>query len=149
VLEVWWRTEDAPDGDEVEAWLLGRARTAAAAAPAPVLVVVGRSWGSRALAKLVLAGEAPDVLVWVTPLLPHAEVRRAVDAAAPRSLVIAGTADEMTPRNHLDRLRSLGATVAPVDGGDHGLGVGEAAASARALAEVLDALGAFLASALR
>jgi len=39
--------------------------------------------------------------------------------------------------------------VATVDGGDHGLGVGEAAASARALAEVLDALGAFLASALR
>ena len=78
VLELWWDTDTAPDGDEGEEWLAASAGAAVAAA-GQVRVGVGRSSGSRALAKLVLDGSAPATTVWITPLLGHPEVRAALD----------------------------------------------------------------------
>lgn len=149
VLELWWDAEAAPSGDAGEAWLLERARTAASAAPVPMRVAVGRSFGSRALAKLVLEAEAPPALVWIAPLLFHPEVRRAAVQTASASCVLAGTSDEATPAAELSELEEAGATVVRIDGGNHGFETGHPADDARALAAALDAVDGFLRDALR
>lgn len=149
VLELWWDAEAAPSGAEVEDWLLERALSAVAAAPTPLRLALGRSLGSRALAKLVVAGAAPSVLVWVAPLLVHPEVRRAAREAAPASCIVAGTADEATPRDDLRAVEDAGATMVRIEGASHGFEAGGSAADdARALALALDELDAFVRGAL-
>jgi hypothetical protein len=142
VLEVWWDTDSVPAGEE-EAWLAASARAAAAAAT-PLLVGVGRSWGTRALAKLVLEGAAPSTTVWLAPLLGHPDVTQAVARAGDGACVVAGTADELVPEPELRRAEAAGATVIRIAGASHALEVGGAAASARALADALDELHVFL-----
>jgi hypothetical protein len=143
VLEVWWDADTAPGGEEGEEWLAANAAAAVAAAGGP-RVGVGRSWGTRALAKLVLDGSAPATTVWIAPLLGHPEVRAALERAGGSACVVAGTADELVPEPELRAVAAAGATVVRLEGANHGLEVGGAAASARALADALDELQVFL-----
>lgn len=152
VLEVWWDAEGAPAGGETEAaWLDGNSAAAARAASglAPLRVLVGRSFGTLALAKLVHGGQWSDALsVWIAPLLRSDEVRRALERAAASAFVVGGTADELFDPAGAEAAQSRGARLALVEGGNHGLDVGDAAASARALADVLDAMRDFLSAAV-
>jgi acetyl esterase/lipase len=146
VLEVWWDTDHAPR-DAQDAWLEAsvRAGAAAAAEAAPLRVLVGRSFGTVGVAKLVLRGQPAGALtIWIAPLLGVDEVRQALGEAAPSAFVVAGTADELVDEAAAAALALRGATLALVEGGDHGLDVGDAAASARSLADVLDAMRGFL-----
>lgn len=143
VLEVWWDTDTAPDGAEAEEWLAANAAAAVAAVGGP-RVGVARSWGTRALAKLLRAGSAPATTVWIAPLVRHPEVRAALEGCGESACVVAGTADELVPATGLRALEAAGATVVPIPGANHGFEVDGPAASARALADALDALHAFL-----
>jgi hypothetical protein len=143
VLEVWWDTDAAPDGDEGEEWLAANAAAAVAAAGGP-RVGVARSWGARALAKLVLAGSGPATTVWIAPLIRHPEVREALERVGESACIVAGTADDLVPHADLREVEAAGTTVVLLPGGNHGLEVGGPAASARALADALDELHIFL-----
>jgi hypothetical protein len=151
VLEVWWHADEASDDEEGERWLAANAAAGAAAAAqaAPLRVAVARSWGSRALAKLVLADSSPATTVWITPLLRHAEIRDALARCAASACVVAATADPFVPEDDVRPLEAAGATVVRIHGANHGLEVGGAAASARALADALDELQTFLEPRLR
>jgi hypothetical protein len=146
VLEVWWHADEASDDEAGEEWLAANAAagTAAAAEATPLRVAVARSWGCRALAKLVLAGSAPATTVWITPLLRHPEVRETLDRCAESACVVAATADPYVPADDVRAVEAAGATVVRIHGANHGLEVGGAASSARALADALDELHAFL-----
>jgi hypothetical protein len=143
VLEVWWDTDTAPDGEEGEEWLAANAAAAFAAAGG-ARVGVGRSWGTRALAKLALGGSAPSTTVWIAPLLGHPEVRAALERCGESACVVTGTADGLVPAPDLRAVEAAGVTVVRIDGANHGFEVDGPAASARALAAALDELHAFL-----
>ena len=148
VLEVWWDTDTAPDGDEGEEWLTANAAAAVAAVGLPQ-VAVARSWGTRALAKLVLGDSAPATTIWMAPLLGHPEVREALERCAVTACLVAGTADGLVPEPAVRAVEAAGATVVRIRGANHGFEVGGPAASARALADALDELHIFLERSLR
>jgi hypothetical protein len=149
VLELWWDAETAPlaHGDEADAWLAAHAEAGvrAASQAGDLRVLVGRSFGTCALARIVRGGEAPAAAtIWIAPLLGREDVRAALEEAAPSAFVVGGTADESFDLETAEALRGSGARLALVEGANHGLEAGGAAGSARALADVLDAMRAFL-----
>jgi hypothetical protein len=149
VLEAWWDVETLPEGEEREAWLERNAEAAARAADkaAPVRILVGRSTGTRAVAKLVGRSEWQDAAtIWIAPLNRHAEVHAALEGGRGPAFVVGGTADDLFDAEAALALRERGATVFLVEQGNHALEVGDAPQSARALADVLEAMASFLAT---
>jgi pimeloyl-ACP methyl ester carboxylesterase len=151
VLEVWWDAEGAPDAD-FRAWLETNALAGAAAAREggrSLALAAGRSIGTGGLAALAARGELRGTpTVWLAPLLGHEEIVDALGRLDAPAFVACGEADELCPSEQLARVRGAGHDVHVVPGGNHGLAVAGAAASARALADLLDRLEAFLRQAL-
>lgn len=134
VLEVWWDAETKPE--QSEPWYRDNARAAiAAAGEERVRLLVGRSIGTGALAHLAEWNHVPSL--WIAPLTYAAPVRDALAAWRGPKLVVAGDADEA-----FEPVAGVNAVL--VSGADHGFDVGDAAASARALADALDRVRGWL-----
>ena len=98
-------------------------------------LVVAKSLSTRLLP---LAGELALPGVWLTPLLREPDVRAAAAAATAPALLVGGTAD---PFWDGEAAAASGQRVLEVPGADHSLEVaGDPAATARALAAVVDAV---------
>ena len=137
VLEVWWDAETKPTPGN--GWYRDNARAAVAAAREErVSLLVGRSIGTAALAHLPEWNERASL--WLAPLTHAAPVRDALAAWRGPKLVVAGDADES-----FEPVDGVETVVVP--GANHGFDVGDAAASARALAGALDGMRAFLSAA--
>jgi hypothetical protein len=134
VLEVWWDADTCPDPPDP--WCRENALAAITAAGEDrVRLLIGRSLGTIGLA--ALAEKADLASIWIAPLtyLPH--VRDALVSWRGPALAVAGDADD-------GFVAVDGVETVVVPRGDHGLDVGEAAASARALAAALDEIRAWL-----
>jgi pimeloyl-ACP methyl ester carboxylesterase len=146
VLEVWWDVDTAPV-DDIEGWLLASASAgveAAATGGRRLELVVGRSLGTRALALLSARGLLGDLAtVWLAPLVHYPEVREALLAHASSAFVVGGSEDAAFDLETAELLAAQGAEVEVIEGGDHGFQLEDPAASARALAGVLDRLRLF------
>jgi hypothetical protein len=134
VLEAWWDADTCPDPPDP--WCRENALAAITAAGEDrVRLLVGRSLGTIGLA--AVAEKADVASIWIAPLTYLPRVRDALVAWRGPSLAVAGDADE-------GFVAVDGVETVVVPRGDHGLGVGEAAASARAMAAVLDGIRAWL-----
>lgn len=112
---------------------------AAAAPPAPVTVVIAKSYGTRAAAWVNARGYAG---VWLTPVLTEEPVRAALTSPGPPALSIGGTSDRLWDAQVASQLRG---TVLAIDGADHALHVGaDWRASLAALSRAMEALESFL-----
>ena len=138
VLEAWWQADERPEQkDSREAWYRENALAAIGVAGAErVRLLVGRSLGTAALTML-RASHASTASLWIAPLTTHREVRDALTAWSGPKLVVAGDADEA-----FELVPEIETILVP--GGDHGLNVGDAPASARALGAALDGIRAWL-----
>lgn len=112
-----------------------------------MVTIVGKSLGTLAMTHLAKSGVMSPSWrsVWLTPLLGHDAVWKAIQGRTAPSAVIIGTQDD-----HFDpvRLAALemqkNVTVITVEGGNHSLNAGETAGdSAQALADVIGQLDAF------
>ena len=152
VLEVWWDFDTAPDHD-LELWLDDHIDAAldAAARDHDVAVLVGRSLGTWALARAVSGDEWDHracPTIWLAPLLNEPSVLKALHELRTPAFVVGGGRDEAFRLDEVPRLQAGGADVLVLEGAHHGLAVADPAASARLLADVLDAMGTFLARVL-
>lgn len=138
VLEVWWQAETRPEQmKDRDAWYRESGLAAIrAAGEERVRLLVGRSIGTAALTALQ-ASHGSLASLWIAPLTTHHEVRAALNAWGGPKLVVAGDSDQA-----FEPVPAVETILIP--GGDHALNVGEAAASARALADALDRIGAWL-----
>lgn len=138
VLEAWWQADERPEPKESRAAWYRESGLAAirAAGKERVCLLVGRSLGTAALTVLI-ASHGSLASLWIAPLTTHREVREALTAWIGPKLVVAGDADEA-----FKLVPAIETILVP--GGDHGLNVGEAAASARALAAALDGIRSWL-----
>jgi hypothetical protein len=128
VLGVWWDAETKPE--ESKPWYRDNALAAlAAAGHERVRLLVGRSIGTAALTHLPEWNDVSSL--WIAPLTSAAHVRDALAAWRGPKLVVAGGADDAFEP-------VAGVETVLVPGADHGFDVGDAAASARALADALD-----------
>jgi pimeloyl-ACP methyl ester carboxylesterase len=145
VLEVWWDAGRAPDGD-LEPWLDAHVEAALAAASEAreVGCLVGRSFGTLAVARALPNRLASVPTIWLAPLFTRPEVVAAVVGAGSSAFVAGGSGDALFAGEGVERARAAGAEVVVVEGADHGLGLDDPAASARALADVLDRMRLFL-----
>ncbi|MBD0330744.1 MAG: hypothetical protein ICV64_11660 [Thermoleophilia bacterium] len=137
VLEVWWDAATKPRASE--GWFRENALAAVRAAGGDrVAVLVGRSIGTGALAHLPEWNDRSSL--WLAPLTSVRPVREALLAWRGPKLVVAGDADEaFEPVEGVDTVL--------VRGADHGFDLGDAAASARALADALEGMRRFLSAA--
>jgi len=145
VLEVWWDAGSAPRGD-LDGWLDANADAALAEAGRGgrrVVLLVGRSIGTKALARVVRR-HPPVPTVWVAPLLGDRSVRAALAELTAPAFVLVGTADALFDAAVAESLRDRGATVVVLEGAGHSLETDDAADSARRLADALDELRAFV-----
>ena len=101
-------------------------------------LLVGRSIGTAALAHLPEWNHVSSL--WIAPLTSAAHVREALAAWRGPKLVVAGDADDA-----FQPVASVETVLVP--GADHGFDVGDAAASAHALADALDRVGAWVSGA--
>lgn len=133
VLEAWWDGDSRPDPPgERERWYRESALAATrAAGESRVALLVGRSMGTAGLSFLPELSHLPSI--WIAPLTTVERVRSAVEGWRGPVLVVAGEADEAFAPVAGERIELVS-----VPGADHGLDVGDAATSARALADVLD-----------
>jgi hypothetical protein len=134
VLEVWWNAETRPRGREE--WYRDNALAAiAAAGPERVRLLVARSLGTAALTHVPEWNHVPSL--WIAPLTSVASVRVALAGWRGPRLAIAGDADEVYEP-------VAGVETMLVPGADHALAVGDPAASARLLADILDRMRLWL-----
>jgi dienelactone hydrolase len=157
VLRVDYRYHQRPGArdlpeQEQDRRLLADARAALDAAlaqrPYREITLVGKSLGTLAMAHLLAGEPAAERVraVWLTPLLRVAAVREQIQRLARVSLLAIGTADPHHDPGLLDQVRAAGCEVVVVEGANHGFDVpGDAAASVRAVEQVVLALGTFLA----
>lgn len=148
VLEVWWDADTLPDDREArDTWRLANAEAAIAGLAArggELALLVGRSLGTVALAQLRASPERALLpSVWIVPLLQVERVRESLLAGGPRFLLCGG-ADAAYDANAAAAIERSGGEVVVLAGANHSLGVGDAPASARALADGLERMGAFL-----
>jgi hypothetical protein len=148
VLEVWWDAGTL-DRDAPDSWLLDNAHAALAAirdADREPAFLVGRSLGTMALA--LLRAAEPELArlpsVWIAPLLHREPVRESLLHGGGARFVLCGGADEAYDVGVATLLHRRDADVVVVEHADHGLDVGDAPASARALADALERLREFL-----
>ena len=135
VVEVWWKGDERPEADD--AWYRDNALAAVAAAgEGRVRLVVGRSMGTIALS-LLLRELGGLTSMWIAPLTYLAPVREALLWWPGPKLVVAGEADSA-----FEPVEGVATVLVP--GGDHALTAGGAPASARALANALDAMDTWL-----
>jgi pimeloyl-ACP methyl ester carboxylesterase len=148
VLEVWWDAGSAPEHDR-EGWLdanVAAALAAAAEEGAPALLV-GRSLGTWALARALLASAPPlsgVPTVWLAPLLGHPAVSAALQGVDAPAFVVGGSSDEAFDVAEAEALRDRGVEVVVLDGANHGLEVEDPPTSARLLADMLERLRDFV-----
>jgi hypothetical protein len=136
VLEVWWDAETKPESKPE--WYRANAEAAIRAAGyGRVGLLVGRSMGTVALSFLPELSHLKSI--WIAPLTTLEPVREALLAWRGPRMVIAGDADQAFEP-------VLGVETLLIPNADHGLDVGDAAASARALADALDAMRVFVAT---
>ena len=148
VLEVWWDADEIPDGER-EPWLLGNARAAVGILDEEgrrAALLVGRSLGSLALA--LLRHEEPELArlpsVWIAPLVHLEPVRASLLRDGGPRFVLWGDRDEAYDAGLATLLHRRGADVLVLERANHGLDVGDAPATARALAEALEQLRHFV-----
>ena len=138
VLEVWWDAATKPD--DGREWYRANAVAALAAAGEPrVRLLVGRSIGTIALS--LLPEYADRASLWIAPLTTLAPVREALVSWRGPKLVVAGSADET-----FDPVAGVETVLVPE--ANHGFDVGDAAASARALADALDRMREWVSAAV-
>jgi pimeloyl-ACP methyl ester carboxylesterase len=137
VLEVWWDAETKPDGNFE--WYRDNVFAAVTAADDErVRLLVGRSIGSAALANVPELNQLASL--WIAPLTYAEPVRDALAAWRGPKLVVVGDRDEsFVPVDGVETVL--------VPGGDHGFNVGDAVASARALADALERVKPFVSAA--
>ena len=134
VVEVWWDGDTRIDGDE--SWYRENAVAAVTAAGEDrVRVLVGRSLGTIALS--LLPDLADLASIWIAPLNHLPEVRHALTSWRGPALVVAGDDDPA-----FEPIEGVETVIVP--GGDHALNVGGAVGSARALADALERMDAWL-----
>lgn len=138
VLEVWWDGDSRPEEPaERAAWYRDNALAGLRAAGQDrVRLLVGRSIGTIGLSSVRDHDDLASL--WIAPLTVFAPVRDGLRAWRGPALVVVGDADEGYEP-------VAGVETAVVPNGDHGLAVGDAAASARALADALDVVRGWLA----
>ncbi len=132
-----WRENDAEKG-------LG---AALAQGQYEVLILVGKSIGTLALAHLVGSDLTPKPMtIWLTPLLRQPQLVQAAIRFEGPALYIAGSADHTYEAGALARIQeATGAEALVIDGADHSLEIpGDAHGSLRALGEVLQRIDDFL-----
>jgi pimeloyl-ACP methyl ester carboxylesterase len=137
VVEVWWGFPEAIGDEEALEWVHGHARAVAERWPPDALV--GKSLGTEAIASL----EPRVPSIWLTPTLVRESTRRALAEVAAPALAVIGTEDPLAPRELWPELPPH-AELLELEGADHGLRVGDPAATAAVLARVVDAMRAFL-----
>ena len=108
------------------------------------LTLMGKSLGTRAMARLLADDTAPPPgrveAVWMTPLLSEDSVRERMRERGVRSLAIVGTADPQYAPEAL-----VGVEHVAIEGADHGLEIrGDAWGSLKALERVLRDIEAFV-----
>lgn len=153
VFEVWWDAGTIP-AEDLEGWLDANVAAALAAASQAhaVGLLAGRSLGTRALARAVSSAgwEARAVpTVWLAPLLTDPPILNALENLRSPAFVVGGTEDELFDVAEAEALRERGVDVVVLDGANHGLEVDDPVASARLLADVVDAMHRFIRRARR
>ncbi|HKI92382.1 MAG TPA: hypothetical protein VJ986_08765, partial [Gaiellaceae bacterium] len=113
-------------------------------------VLVGRSLGTNALALLRASDAEAACLpsIWIAPLMHREDVRESLLRGGGRRFVLCGGADAAYDPGLTPLLREHDADVVVLEGADHMLDCGDAAASARALAAALERMREFVARAL-
>lgn len=136
VLEVWWNWDGAPAEARREwARLAAAAACARASEALPLRAAVGRSSGTAVLVSLVDDLDASVATAWIAPPLGQPGVEEAVRSRS---------ADEAAEPPVLARLRETEVREVELEGADRSLSLSAPAASARALADALDAVQTFL-----
>jgi pimeloyl-ACP methyl ester carboxylesterase len=152
VLEVWWDADSAPP-DDTWSWVDAHVSAALAFASNEHRLgfLVGRSFGTWALARAVSGEhETPAVpTIWISPLLHDEPVLAALEGLRAPALVVGGRADHLFDIAAAEKLRAAGAQVVLIEGADHALEIDDPAASARLLADAIDAIRAFVVDARR
>ncbi len=106
------------------------------------VTLVGKSIGSQAVGRTMGAHPESDV-VMLTPTLQVEELRAQIAASVGRILIVIGSDDPAHDERFLDPIREF-VEVVVIDGADHSLDVGGAAASIAAVKSALDAITVFL-----
>ncbi|HUG14003.1 MAG TPA: alpha/beta family hydrolase [Thermomicrobiales bacterium] len=157
VLRVEYAYNREPDfrdlpAEEQRAWLLTDAAAALRAGLGEgeycQLILIGKSIGTRAMGHILTAEPVPPNTraVWLTPLLRDTVLREHLRKITTPSLLVVGAADDHYDAACLQEIEdSRGHVALVVAGADHSLDiVGDAVGSARAMADVLMAIAAFL-----
>jgi hypothetical protein len=142
VLEVWWDASSRP-AENRDAWYDANVATALSSLNEAPAFLVGRSLGTYALARRIVAeGDTFDrPTIWIAPLMNQPIVRDALKRLEAPAFVVGGTADEAFLPAELEMSR---ATILALDGANHGLEVDDPRGSARLLVELVDGLDQFV-----
>lgn len=141
VNTVGWTAPATDSWSERIAFVEAGVEAALAAAPAAdKTIIVGKSLGSLAAG---WAGVRDFPAIWLTPLLTRAEVLGPLMSSRRPGLLVGGTADGMWDG---EAARRTSLEVVEIEGGDHGLHVGDDwRASLTALEQVMEAVESFVA----